>query len=56
MNVRVAYRIIRDLTILARTSLNYSFIVIIQFFSMIYCIDSRFRRVAVLNRKVSTVG
>jgi hypothetical protein len=33
--------------------LNYSYIVIIQFFSMIYCIGSRCRRVAVLNRKVS---
>ena len=33
-----------------------SYIVIIQFFSMIYCIGSRIRRVAVLNRKVSTVS
>jgi hypothetical protein len=33
--------------------LNYSYIVIIQFFSMIYCIGSRCRRVAVLNCKVS---
>jgi hypothetical protein len=33
--------------------LNYSDIVIIQLFSMIYCIGSRCRRVAVLNRKVS---
>ena len=29
-------------------SLNYSYIVITQFFSMIYCIGSRCRRVAVL--------
>jgi hypothetical protein len=35
--------------------LNYSYIVIIQFFSMIYCIASRCRRVAVLNRKVSII-
>ena len=40
----------------ARTSLNYSYIVITQFFSMIYCIGSRCRRVAVLNRKVSTTA
>jgi hypothetical protein len=32
--------------------LNYSYIVITQFFSMIYCIGSRCRRVAVVNRKV----
>ena len=36
----------------------FSYIVIIQFFSVIYCIGSRIRirRVAVLNRKVSTVS
>jgi hypothetical protein len=33
--------------------LNYSYIVIIQLFSIIYCIGSRCRRVAVLNRQVS---
>ena len=36
-----------------RQHLNYSYIVIIQLFSMIYCIGSRCRRVAVLNREVS---
>ena len=30
--------------------LNYSYIVIIQLFSMIHCIGSRCRRVAILNR------
>ena len=35
---------------------NYSYIVIIQFFSMIYCIGSRCRRVAALNRKVSIIS
>jgi hypothetical protein len=36
-------------------NLNYSYIVIviIQLFSMSYCIGSRCRRIAVLNRKVS---
>ena len=32
-----------------------SYIVIIQFFSMVYCIGGRYRRVAVLNRKVSNL-
>jgi hypothetical protein len=35
--------------------LNYSYIVIIQFFSMICCIGSRCRPVAVPNRKVSNM-